>query len=217
MQAHVGWFVIQITQTSSHSTQGPPAVKRIPVFLLALLPLAPFCAAQDLVSDLKAMQAAYAASGSIVSLDSQTFEIEPAMPAPVCAVPSDADGRTTWRYYAFPLASIRVSLRDVDEKLIGQDMVFTDPDAPKTYKPGDLGDTTIVIVAGEPGKLFRTLLYDRDKYLHLGPGPHAPKDYGEAPDQTEAFALTFADPTAARAFAAALKNAVRLSKAQAAR
>ena len=60
------------------------------------------------------------------------------------------------------------------------------------------------------------LIYDLDKFAHLGPGPHSSKEYGQAPDETEAFGLTFADPAAARSFAIALKNAVILAKAQAA-
>jgi hypothetical protein len=99
--------------------------------------------------------------------------------------------------------------------MISEDLVFTNPDAAKSYKPGDIGDTAIVIIAGVPGKAFHTQLYDRDKFLHLGPGPHAASEYGQMPDDTEAFALTFSDATAARAFAATLKNAVMLAKAQA--
>lgn len=191
-------------------------MKKLFIFLFSLSILADVCAAQDLASDVQILKSSYAASGSIVSQDSQTLVIEPKMPAPLCAVPKDEDGQTTWKYYAFPLASITVPLASVDEKLIGQDVVFTNPDVAKSYKPGDVGDTTIVIIAGMPGKQFHTLLYDRDKFLHLGPGPHTASEYGQMPDDTEAFALTFADPAAARSFAAALKNAVTLAKGQAA-
>jgi len=190
-------------------------VKKFILFLLSLSILRPACGAQDLATDVQTMQFAYAGSGSIIALDSQTIVIEPKMPAPVCAVPKVLAGETTWQFYSFPLASITVPLTSIDEKLIGQDVVFTDPDAEKKYKPGDVGDTTIVIIAGVQGKQFHTLLYDRDKFLHLGPGPHKAKDYGEMPDDTEAFALTFSDPAAARSFAAALKNAVLLAKARA--
>jgi hypothetical protein len=137
------------------------------------------------------------------------------MPAPLCAVPKIDGSQTTWRYYAFPLASITVPLTSIDEKMIAEDLVFTNPDAAKSYKPGDVGDTAIVIVAGVPGKQFHTQLYDRDKFLHLGPGPHTASEYGQMPDDTEAFALTFSDAAAARAFAATLKSAVMLAKAQA--
>jgi hypothetical protein len=190
-------------------------VKKLLLFLLTLSILKPVCGAQDLAADVQSMASAYAGSGSIVAVDAQTIVIEPKMPAPVCAVPKNAGGEITWQYYSFPLASITVPLTSIDEKLIGQDVVFTDPDAQKKYKPGDVGDTTIVIVAGVQGKQFHTLLYDRDKFLHLGPGPHPPKDYGEMPDDTEAFALTFSDPAAARSFSAALRNAVLRAKARA--
>ncbi len=174
-------------------------------------------AASNLTSSIQSLKTAYAASGSIVSIDSGTILIEPKMPAPVCAVPRQEGGATTWSFYAFPLASITVPLADIDEKLIGEDVVFTDPNAPKTYKPGDVGDTTLVIIAGVAGKEFHTLLYDRDKFVHLGPGPHASSEYDQRPDDTEAFALAFSDRAAAHAFAAALRNAVLQARAQASR
>lgn len=174
-------------------------------------------AAKKLTSSIQTLKSAYASSGNIVSIDANTILIEPKMPAPVCAVPRQQDGATTWSFYAFPLASITVPLTDIDEKLIGEDMVFTDPDAPKTYKPGDVGDTTLVIIAGVAGKQFHTLLYDRDKFLHLGPGPHGGKEYDERPDDTTAFALAFTDRASAQSFATALKNAVLQARAQARR
>ncbi len=173
-----------------------------------------FVAAQDLAASIKAMAAAYAGSGSIIALDAHTIQIDPRMPAPICAMPTDENGKTTWLYYAFPLASITVPLDTVDEKLIGVDTVFTAPDAAETYKPGEAGDTTMIVVAGLPGKEFRTLKYDREKFLHLAPGPHSASDYDQAPDNTEAFGLTFSSREAARNFAAALKNAVILARAQ---
>lgn len=188
-------------------------MKKLSLFLL--LCGAACCAGQDLASSIQAMQTAYAGSGNIVAAGPQTVLIEPRMPAPLCAVPSDVNGTTTWRYYAFPLSSITLPLADVDEKLIGEDEVFTSPDAAKTYKPGQVGDTTLVIVAGVSGKEFHTLLYDRDKFIHLGAGPHASSEYGQHPDDTEAFALAFSDRAAAQAFAAALKHAVQLARAQA--
>lgn len=160
------------------------------------------------------MKHAYAASGSIVALDDHTLLIEPNMPGPLCALPTNEGGKTTWSFYTFPLASITVPLALVDETLIGEDIVFTNPDATKGYKPGDTGDTTMVVIAGAPGKQFHTLTYDRDKLAHLGPGPHDGSAYGQAPDDTEAFGLMFSDHAAARAFETALRNAVILAKAE---
>lgn len=165
-------------------------------------------------ASVKAMAAAYAGSGSIVALDSHTIQIDPRMPAPICAMPREENGKTSWLYYAFPLASITVPLDIVDEKLIGVDTVFTTPDATETYKPGEMGDTTMIVVAGLPGKEFHTLKYDRDKFLRLAPGPHSASDYDQAPDITEAFGLTFSSREAARSFAAALKQAVILARGQ---
>jgi hypothetical protein len=179
--------------------------------------LAPVCVAQDLVTNLQTMKSAYAGSGNIVAVDSQTLVITPKMPAPLCAVPKFEDGKMTWQYYAFPLSSITVPLNIIDEKLIGDQMVFTNPDVASTYKPGDVGDMTIVIIAGVVGKQFHTLLYDRDKFVHLGPGPHTASEYGQMPDDTEAFALAFPDQISARSFEKALRNAVLLTKTQARR
>ena len=170
----------------------------------------------DIPPNLQAMKIAYTASGNIVVLDRNTIVIEPRMPAQFCALPKNLDGKTTWSFYTFPLASITVHLSEVDETLITEDRVFSNPDAPRTYKPGDVGDATMIVVAGVPGKQFHTLIYDLDKFARLGPGPHSSKEYGQAPDETEAFGLTFSDPAAARSFAIALKNAVILAKAQAA-
>jgi len=173
--------------------------------------------AQDLHTRVQQMKISYAHSGSIVVVDDHTLLIEPNMPSPMCAMPRNDGGRTSWSFYAFNLASITVPLAAVDETLIGENMVFTDPDATKAYKNGDVGDTTMVIVAGVQGKLFRALTYDRDKLTHLGPGPHDGSEYGQTPDNVEAFGLTFSDHASARAFENALREAVLLAKEQASR
>ena len=185
--------------------------------LLCCLSFALPCVAQNLASHIQALKSSYASSGNVVALDDHTLLIEPKMPGPLCALPIVKDGKTTWAYYTFPLASIVVPLASVDETLIMEDPVFTDPDAAKSYKPGDVGDTTMVVIAGVPGKQFHTITYDRDKLTHLGPGPHSSSAYGQAPDDTEAFGLTFSDRASAHAFEMALKNAVLLAKAQASR
>jgi hypothetical protein len=173
------------------------------------------CGAQDLHSRMEQMKTAYTASGSIVVLDGQTLVIEPNMPAPVCALPRQEEGKTTWYRYAFPLSSITVPLTEVDESIVSVDRVFTNPEAPKAYKPGDTGDTSMVVVVGMPGRKFRALIYDRDKLSQLGPGPHSSSDYGQVQDDVEAFGLVFTDCAAARDFVTALKNAVILAKTQA--
>jgi len=171
--------------------------------------------AQDLLSRVEEMKTAYTASGSIVALDGQTLVIEPNMPAPVCALPREEDGKIAWYRYAFPLASITVPLTDVDASLMSEDRVFTHPEALSAYKPGDKGDTVMVVVVGMPGKKFPALIYDRDKLQHLGPGPHRSSDYGQVQDKVEAFGLTFNDTAAAHEFVTALRNAVMMAKAQA--
>lgn len=192
-----------------------PVVKKFLPLLLPLLVLAPaFSPAQNITSVIETMKTAYSSSGSIVTLDEHSIVIEPKMPSPLCGLPSSKNGKTEWAFYTFPLASITVPLTSVDETLIAEDRVFTNPAVTNTYKPGDVGDTTMVVIAGLPGKQFHTLTYDRDKLAHLGPGPHSSKEYGQSPDDTEAFGLTFADPAAARAFEAAFKQAVILAKSR---
>ncbi len=191
-------------------------MKSLPSVVLYSLSLAVTPAiAQDLSSNVQTMQSAYAASGNIVLLNRDTIVIEPHMPAPLCAMPKNQDGTTTWSLYTFPLASITVPLALVDETLIAEDRVFSSPDALRTYKPGDQGDSTMIVVAGVGGKQFHTLIYDLDKYEHLGPGPHSASEYNQAPDDTMAFGLTFANPAAAHTFAIAFRNAVMEAKAQA--
>jgi hypothetical protein len=175
---------------------------------------ATFCFAQDLQAHVQTMKSSYASSGNIVVLDDHTLVIEPTMPSPLCALPKVDGDKTSWSYYTFPLASITVPLAAVDETLIGEDQVFTDPKAARAFRPGDHGDTTMVVIVGEPGKQFHALSYDRDKLASLGPGPHSSSEYGQTPDDVEAFGLTFSDFTAARTFVAALKDAVVLAKAQ---
>jgi hypothetical protein len=190
-------------------------MKRVSLILLGSLAVSSAAAlGQDLPSNLHAMQSSYAASGSIVVINKGTIVIEPRMPAPLCAMPKTEDGKISWSFYSFPLASITVPLAQVDETLISEDRVFSNPEAPKKYKPGDVGDTTMVVVASKPGKQFHTLLYDLEKFAALRTGPHSGKDYGQVPDDTEAFGLTFTDPAAARAFAVALHNAVIQARAQ---
>ena len=192
-------------------------MKKLNLLLLCCLSFALPCVAQNLAFHIQALKSSYASSGNVVALDDHTLLIEPKMPGPLCALPIVKDGKTTWAYYTFPLASIVVPLASVDETLIMEDPVFTDPDAQKSYKPGDQGDTTMVVIAGVPGKQFHTITYDRDKFTHLGPGPHSSSAYGQAQDDTEAFGLTFSDRASAHAFEMALKNAVLLAKAQASR
>ena len=185
-------------------------------FLLGCLVVSSItCGAQDLRSRMESMKTAYTSSGSIVVLDGQTLVIEPNMPGPVCALPRQEDGKITWYRYAFPLASITVPLTAVDENVVSEDRVFTDPAAPQTYKPGDQGDTTMVVVVSTPGRKFAALVYDREKLQNLGPGLHRTADYGQFQDQVEAFGLTFADNAAAREFVAELRSAVRMAKMQA--
>lgn len=185
-----------------------------------LLPALALCCsvvsgAQDLRSHMEQMKIAYTASGSIVMLDGQTLMIAPNMPSPICALPRNEDGKVNWYRYAFPLSSITVPLADVDESVLSEDRVFTNPDATKVYKPGDVGETTMVVVVGVPGRKFRSLIYDRDKLAHLGPGPHSSSEYGQVQDEVEAFGLIFADNRAAHEFVTALKNAVILARTQA--
>jgi hypothetical protein len=191
-------------------------MKRVLPFSFCFLLIPSFsCVAQNSASPIETLKNAYAGSGSIVVLDRNTILIQPKMPAPVCALPKIENGKTTWQFYSFPLASITVPLAEVDETLISEDRVFTGDEAPKSYKPGDMGDTTMIVIAGSEGKQFHTLIYDRDKLLQLGPGPHSSKEYDQAPDDTLAFGLTFSDPASAHAFEKALKAAVLDAKAQA--
>jgi hypothetical protein len=184
--------------------------------LLGCLVLGSFTSsAQDIRSRVDQMKIAYTTSGSIIALDGQTLVIEPNMPAPVCALPREEDGKIEWYRYAFPLASITVPLADVDASLMSEDRVFTNPQAPSDYRPGDKGDAVMVVVMGMPGKKFSALVYDRDKLAHLGPGPHRSSDYGQVQDQVEAFGLTFTNTAAAHEFITALRNAVMMAKAQA--
>lgn len=185
------------------------------VFLACLTVSCLACSAQDIRSHMDQMKSAYTASGSIVMLDGQTLVIEPNMPGPICSLPRQEDGKTTWYRYAFPLSSITVPLTSVDESIVSEDRVFTNPTASQAYKPGDVGDATMIVVVSMPGKKFPALIYDRDKLEHLGPGPHSASDYGQVQDQVEAFGLTFADNAAAHEFLTALRNAVILAKTQA--
>src|SRR6266702_1401336 len=104
-------------------SKGQPMKIRLLVLSGTLL----FCAncfAQDVRSQVQQMKNAYAGSGSIVVLDDHTLLIQPNMPGPVCALPTKKDGKTDWSFFAFPLASITVRLGEVDEGLIGEDVVF---------------------------------------------------------------------------------------------
>jgi hypothetical protein len=191
-------------------------MKRVLLLLPYVLLVAPFsCVAQNTATPIETLKNTYASSGSIVVLNNNTIVIEPKMPAPVCALPKTENGKTTWQFYSFPLASITVPLSAVDETLISEDRVFTGSDPDKSYKPGDVGDTTMIVIAGNEGKQFQTLIYDRDKLLQLGPGPHSSKDFDQAPDNTVAFGLTFSDQASAHAFEMALREAVLDAKARA--
>ena len=203
----------RFVSSGAKSGMWAPVVLRFSLlFTLFAFPASSFSAAEDLSAQIEAMKSAYAASGSIVAIDRYRIVIEPRMPSPLCALPMNRDGKTAWNYYTFPLASITISLSDVEETQIAEDRVFTTANAAATYKPGDQGDAIMVVIAVVPGKQFHTLVYDREKFERLGPGPHASGEYGQAPDDTEAFGLTFSDPTAARAFEAALKDAVIQAK-----
>jgi len=177
-----------------------------------LLIASTLCSAQNLSAKIQSMKAAYSGSGSLIALDSDSIVISPKMPSPICGLLMNKEGKTGWAYYTFPLASITVPLSAVDESMIVDNRVFTDPNVADHYKPGAVGDATMVIISGMPGKQFHTLIYDRDKFSQLGPGPHSSREYGQAPDDTVAFGLTFTDAESARAFELALKDAVTMAK-----
>jgi len=188
-------------------------VKKYSIFLLFLLFIAPTLSfGQNLSAKIQSMKAAYSSSGGIVALDGDSIVISPKMPSPICGLLMNKEGKSGWAFYTFPLASITVPLSAVDESLIVDNRVFTDPNVADHYKPGDVGETTMVVISGMPGKQFHTLIYDRDKFSQLGPGPHSSREYGQAPDDTVAFGLTFSDPESARAFVLALKDAVMMAK-----
>jgi len=199
------------------SEEAPFYMKKQFLRMLCCIAIALPCVAQNLTTHIQTLKTSYASSGTIAVLDDHTLLIQPKMPGPLCAMPTLQDGKTTWSYYSFPLASIIVPLASVDETLISESLVFTNPDAAREYKPGDVGDTTMVVIAGVPGKQFRTMTYDRDKLTHLGPGPHSASAYNQTPDDTEAFGLTFSDRASARAFETALRDAVLLAKTRASR
>ena len=102
-------------------------MKKSSLFVLCCLSFALPCAAQNLASQFQSMKNSYASSGSIVVLDDHTILIEPKMPGPLCAMPIIKDGKTTWVYYTFPLASIVVPLASVDETLIAEIMSLPIP------------------------------------------------------------------------------------------
>jgi hypothetical protein len=188
-------------------------MKKQSIILMSLLLLVPTLGfAQNISANIQSMKTAYAASGSIIAIEGDSIVISPKMPSPICALLMNKDGKTDWTYYSFPLAAITVPLNDVDETQILDNRVFTGPDAADHYKQGDVGETTLVFISGMPGKQFHTLIYDRDKFAQLGPGPHSSREYGQAPDDTLAFGLTFSDPEAARTFELALRQAVIMVK-----
>lgn len=188
-------------------------MKKHLLFLLFVLFIVPsFSSAQSIPAKIQSMQSAYAESGNIVALEGDSIMIAPKMPSPICGLIMTREGKTGWAFYTFPLSSITVPLNSVDENLITDNRVFTDPNVADHYKPGEVGETTLVIIPGMPGKQFHTLMYDRDKFSQLGPGPHSSREYGQIPDDTVAFGLTFSDPQAARTFELALKEAVVLAK-----
>lgn len=204
---------LSATRFGQESGLRAPVVKKYSIFLLFLLFIAPTLSfGQNLSAKIQSMKAAYSGSGSIVALDGDSIVISPKMPSPICGLLMNKEGKSGWAYYTFPLASITVPLSAVDESLIVDNRVFTDPNVADHYKPGDVGETTMVVISGMPGKQFHTLIYDRDKFSQLGPGPHSSREYGQAPDDTVAFGLTFSDPESARAFVLALKDAVMMAK-----
>ena len=189
-----------------------PFVKKFPSLFLTLLIVSTASSAQNITTKIQSMQNAYSGSGTIIAVEGDSIVISPKMPSPICGMLMTRDGKTDWAYYTFPLASITVPLSSVDENQIVDNRVFTDPNVAEHYKPGDVGETTMVVIAGMPGKQFHTLIYDRDKFSQLGPGPHSSREYGQAPDDTVAFGLVFSDPKAAQTFELALKEAVVLAK-----
>jgi hypothetical protein len=167
-----------------------PVVKRSSIFLLSILFFVPSLSfGQNLSTKIQLMKAAYSSSGSLIALDGDSIVISPKMPSPICGMLMNKEGKPGWSFYTFPLASITVPLSAVDESLIVDNLVFTDPNVVSHYKPGDVGETTMVIISGMPGS-----------------------EYGQAADDTLAFGLTFSDPESAHAFELALKDAVMLAK-----
>src|SRR5512146_2912408 len=130
-------------------------MKKFLTSLLTLLSVfASISHAQNISAKIESMKAAYSDSGSIVAVNGDSIVISPKMPSPVCGLLMNRDGKTGWAFYSFPLASITVPLASVDETLIAEDRVFTDPNVAEHYKPGDVGETTMLVISGMPGKQF---------------------------------------------------------------
>ena len=95
-------------------------------------------------------------------------------------MPVNKDGKTSWNYYAFPLASIVVPLNAVDESLISEDLVFTE--SRRSQAATSLVTQAIPRWSSSPvsrASSSTPCIYDRDKLASLGPGPHASPEYGQ--------------------------------------
>ena len=111
--------------------------------LLFIVPTIGF--AQNLSAKIQSMKTAYSASGSLVALDGDSIVISPKMPSPICGLLMNREGKTGWTFYTFPLASITVPLSAVDESMIVDNRVFTDPNVADHDKPGAVGDATSMV------------------------------------------------------------------------
>lgn len=165
---------------------------------------------------LNQLKDAYAKSGEIGYVNG-SLAIAPMMPCPPLAFPVGGSGKDIrWDLLVFPTSHVLADLRMIDETSIEELHAFSVNDI-GTYKVGDQGGLTIVVIKATSGKPFWVAEYDFDKLkaaLQTGAKHITGTEIGESREYRDRFSLIFENLSDARKFETALKNAAIVAKAE---
>ena len=173
---------------------------------------------QPYVSEMnKALGEHGSVSGSAAPLDGHVLKFTFAIPGPRFAFVSKDTGdpeTTKWTVMRLDFMSITADLRLLDEGKIDELMVFSAPYI-GAYKPGDVGDTTIVEFHTIAGALLSRTTIDREMVSKLKfPGTYTEEQLGAKTITETVGLIAFSDKLAARDFEKALRVAIVIAKAE---
>jgi hypothetical protein len=154
--------------------------------------------------------------GSVVLFDGHVLIFEFVLPGPIFIYTDHDTGNpktTAWTAMNLDVESITADLKSLNEDTISDWTAFSPPYF-AVYKPGDIGDTTMVefSTVGDAG--MSRITVDRDKLAKLKPGKVTQEQLGEKTTSGKYAMIAFPDRLAAREFEKALRAAIVVAKAQ---
>lgn len=171
---------------------------------------------QNLKSYVSEMNKDIGEGGSVQLFDGHVLIFSFVVPGPMFIYTDHDTGNpntTAWTVRSLDVEGITADLKSLNEDTISDRAVFSPPYF-AVYKPGDVGDATMVEFSTVGDMLMSTTTVDRGKLAKLKPGNATPEQLGENTTPDKYATILFSDRLAARDFEKALRAAVVVAKAQ---